>query len=298
MIGAVLALFGATLIGAGLARQHAVASTVEAHAAMDPRLILRLLRRRSWLLGVLLANLGFVFIASGIATGRLAIVEPVAATQVLFALLFAARASGRRLRRSDWIAVSAALAGLAGFLLVAAPQEGVDTSPAVPWSVPLAALVVLVAAGLLISRGRSRAAQGFVFALLAGASFGTADALIKVMSNVAGDDGGLSLLSHWSPYAWMAAGAIALLLQQSAYHATHLGAAMPATSTLAPTVATLLGAVMLGEQLRSGWWAVPLELGLFGLLLVGVARLAASPVMSDEPEDAVAAQDLALPSPS
>lgn len=286
MTGAVLALIGATLLGAGLARQHAAASAVEEqHAAMDPRLILRLLRRRSWLLGVLLANCGFVFIASAIATGRLAIVEPVAATQVLFALLFAARASGHPLRRSDWIAVSAALVGLAGFLLVAAPEEGADTSPAVSWAVPLGGLVVAVAAGVLLSRGLSRASRGFVFALLAGATFGTADALIKLMSNVAKDEGTLHLASHWSLYAWLVAGGIALLLQQSAYHATHLAASMPATSTLAPTTATLLGALMLGEQLRSGWWAVPLELALFGLLLAGVARLAASPVMSEAIED-------------
>jgi drug/metabolite transporter (DMT)-like permease len=283
VIGAVLALVGATLIGAGLARQHAVASTVDGeHAAMDPRLILRLLRRRAWLFGVLLANFGFVFIASGIATGRLTIVEPVAATQVLFALLFAARASGRRLRRSDWIAVSAALAGLAGFLIVAAPQEGADTSPAVPWSVPLAGLVVAVGAGVLLSRGMSRAHQGFVLALLAGMSFGTADALIKVMSNAAQDDSAARLLSHWSLYAWGSAGVIALLLHQCASHETHMHAALPATRTLAPTVATLLGAIMLGEQLRSEWWAVPLEIALFGLLLAGVARLAASPVMGDD----------------
>jgi hypothetical protein len=102
------------------------------------------------------------------------------------------------------------------------------------------------------------------------------------MSDTAGDHGALSLLGHWSLYTWMATSLTAVLLQQSAYHSTHLGAAMPATSTLGPTTATLLGAVMLGEQLRSGW-AVPVELALFALLLVGVARLAASPVLDDDP---------------
>ena len=280
MSGAILALVGATLIGAGLARQHAAAGTVEEHAAMDPRLLLRLVRRRAWLLGVLLANLGFVFVASGIATGRLAMVEPVAATQVLFALLFSARASGRTLGRSEWIAIVAALTGLAGFLVVAAPKEGTDTAPAVPWAVPLAVLATLVVVGLLASRPLARAPRGLVFAALAGCSFGTADTLIKVMSNTADDHGAVHLLGHWSLYVWSGAGLLALLLQQSAYQSTHLGAAMPATSTLAPTVATLLGAAMLGEQLRGGW-AVPLELALFALLLAGVARLAASPVLDD-----------------
>ena len=283
MIGAVLALIGATLIGAGLARQHAAAGTVEEHAAMDPRLFLKLMRRKSWLIGVALANGGFVFIASGIATGRLSIVEPIGATQVLFALFFAARASGRRLSRPEWIAAGAALAGVAGFLVVAAPREGAHPEAVVSWSVPIVGLAVLVVIGLTLSRTMSRTQRGVLFAALAGLTFGTSDALIKVMS----DHGAGGLFTHWSLYAWMAAGTIALLLQQSAYQATHLGAAMPATSTLAPTTATLLGAAMLGEQLRGGW-AVPVEIALFGLLLMGVARLAASPVLSDDVEPAVA----------
>lgn len=283
MIGAVLALIGATLIGAGLARQHAAAGTVEEHAAMDPRLFLKLMRRKSWLIGVALANGGFVFIASGIATGRLSIVEPIGATQVLFALFFAARASGRQLSRTEWIAAGAALAGVAGFLVVAAPQQGTDTSPAVPWSLPIIGLGLLVVTGLAVSRSMARTQRGVMLAMLAGLTFGTSDALIKVMS----DNGAGGLFTHWSLYTWMAAGTVALLLQQSAYQATHLGAAMPATSTLAPTTATLLGAVMLGEQLRGGW-AVPIEIALFGVLLLGVARLAASPVLSDEAEPAVA----------
>jgi hypothetical protein len=60
---------------------------------------------------------------------------------------------------------------------------------------------------------------------------------------------------------------------------------MPATSTLAPTTASLLGAVMFGEELRSGW-AVPVELTLFAMMLVGVALLASSPII-----DAAAGQD-------
>ena len=288
MTGAVLALIGATLIGAGLARQHAAASTVDAHAAMDPRLLWHLARRKSWLLGVALANGGFVFVASGIATGHRAIVEPIAATQVLFALVFAARASGRSLRRPEWMAAGAALAGVAGFLIVAAPTHRAGADPAVPWVVPIAALVTLVVGGLIVSRGMIRASRGLVLAGLAGLAFGTGDALIKAMSDTADAHGAGSLLGHWSLYAWMAAGLLALLLQQSAYQSTHLGAAMPATCTLAPTTATVLGAVMLGEQLRGGW-AIPFELALFGLLLAGVARLAASPTLDNSEDEPSAA---------
>jgi drug/metabolite transporter (DMT)-like permease len=282
MIGAVPALIGALLIGAGLARQHAVARTVDPHAAMDPRLLWRLARQRSWLVGAGVANLGFLCIATGISTGRLSVVEPVAATQVLFALLFSARASGRRLHRPEFVAAVCALLGLAGFLVVAAPKHQAHPEQAVPWVVPIGMLLVVVAIGVVVCRALENTARGVVLAALAGLTFGTADALIKVMSNTVRDHGVPHLAGHWSLYAWSAAGLTAVLLQQSAYHTTHLGAAMPATATFGPTTATVLGAAMLGEQLRGGW-AVPVEVVFFGLLLVGVARLAASPVLDDAP---------------
>jgi hypothetical protein len=78
----------------------------------------------------------------------------------------------------------------------------------------------------------------------------------------------------------MVIGPLAFLLQQSAYHSTHLGAAMPATSTLGPTTATILGAAMFGEQLRGGW-AVPIEVAFFAVLLIGVARLAMSKTLEE-----------------
>ena len=281
MIGAVPALIGAVLIGAGLARQHAVAGTVDKTSAMDPRLLLRLARKRSWLVGAGIANLGFLCVATGISTGRLAIVEPIASTQVLFALLFAARSSGRRLQRPELIAAAFALIGVAGFLVVAAPKHRAHFASAVPWAVPIGILLVVVAVGVAASRNLTSTKRGIALAALSGVAFGTADSLIKVISDTVRDHGVGYLAGHWPFYAWGLVSLTAVLLQQSAYHTTHLGAAMPATCTFGPTTATILGAVMLGEQLRGGW-AVPVEIVFFALLLVGVARLAASPVLEGD----------------
>ena len=99
MTAAVLALIGAVLLGTGSAKQHAVAVAADPHAPMDPRLIVHLARRSAWLIGNLMAFGGFLCIASAIATGRLLVVEPLASTQVLFALLYASRASRRPLQR-------------------------------------------------------------------------------------------------------------------------------------------------------------------------------------------------------
>lgn len=280
MTAVVLALVGAVLIGTGSAKQHAVVVAADPHAPMDPRLIVHLIRRRAWLVGYLMAFGGFLCVAIAIATGRLVVVEPLGSTQVLFALLYAAHASRRPLQRREWTAVGLTITGLAGFLIVAAPKEQPDAAPVVPWGVPLGALAIVLIVGVLVARALTPDRRGITFAILAGLAFGTADALIKAMSTTADDFGAAHLLSHWSLYTWMVLGPLAFLLQQSAYHATHLGAALPATSTLAPTTATILGAAMFGEQLRGGL-AVPVELAFFAVLLVGIARLAMSKTLEE-----------------
>lgn len=270
MLAGVLALLGAVLIGGGAAQQHAVASGAEEHVPLDPRLLLHLARRPAWLAGLAMNLGGFALIITAIGTGRLAVVEPIGATQVLFALLFAARATRTPLRRVEWLAAAATIAGLAGFLLVAAPEEG-ESAELVPWAVPLGVLAAVVVVGGLASRVLAPHRRGIVFAALAGVGFGTGDALVKAVTEI----GASGALTHWPLYAWMAVATSSFLFQQSAYHATHLAAAMPATSTLAPTTATLLGAVMFGEELRGGW-ALPVELAFFAVLLAGVAGLARS----------------------
>ncbi|MEY2570186.1 MAG: hypothetical protein QOE63_536 [Acidimicrobiaceae bacterium] len=280
VITVVLALAGAVLIGTGSARQHAVVVAEDPHAPMDPRLIVHLFRRRAWLLGGLMTFGGFLCIASAIATGRLVVVEPLGSTQVLFALLYASRVARQPLQRREWTAIVLTIIGLAGFLIVAAPKEQANATPAVPWIVPLGALAIVIVIGVSVARTLTPDRRGFVFAVLAGLGFGTADALIKLMSTTADHLGAAHLLAHWSLYAWMAVSPLAFLLQQSAYHSTHLGAAMPATTTLGPTTATILGAAMFGEQLRGGW-ATPVELVFFAVLLVGVARLAMSKTLEE-----------------
>jgi drug/metabolite transporter (DMT)-like permease len=292
-MAAVFALVASLFIGAGIALQHRQASAEDAHAVMDPRLVLRLLRRRTWLLGMAVSMAGFGFQATAIATGRLVVVAPLNAMNVLVALLLSARHAGRRLGPREWRGAAAAVVGVAGFLVVAAPKEAPDASELLPWAVPLGLLAAVVLPGVLLARTRPPAIRGVVLAALAGLSFGCSDALIKVFTEVGGDHGIEGVLGHWGIYAWLVVSPMAFLLQQSAFHATHLGAAMPATSTLSPTTASLLGALMFGDRLRGGA-AVPAELALFALMLVGVFLLSSSPLIEAdaEPEhDPVAGPD-------
>jgi drug/metabolite transporter (DMT)-like permease len=283
IIALLLALVAAMAAGTGVALQQRASHEEDAHAVMDPRLVMRLFRRRTWIIGIAIGTSGAVLQAAAIARGRLVLVEPVLAMSVLFALLVSARHAGRRLGPREWRGLAFTIVGAAGFLIVAAPSEGADRSPVVSWAVPLTVLGVVVVAGVLLLRRLPSEPRGLSLAMLAGLGFGTADALIKLISDVGGIDGAGGIFTHWGIYAWMVVSPLAFLLQQSALHTTHLGAAMPGTSTLQPPTAALLGALMFGEQIRGGW-AIPVELALAVVMLAGVVLLSSSPLIEAEPE--------------
>ena len=281
---AVLALVAAVLIGTGLSLQHRAAAAEDPHAAMDPRLVLRLVRRATWLVGIGVGFAGFAFEAMAIGSGRLVLVEPIMACSVVFALFLSARHSRRRLGRREWRGVATTVVGVGGFIAVASPSAGVDTSPAVPWLVPLGLFAALALVGIVVARGLDGERRGVLLAALAGLGFGTASSLIKLVTDVADGGGAGDVFGHWSLYVWMLVSPTAFLLQQSALHATHLGAALPATSTLSPSTSCILGALMFGEQIRGGW-AIPAEVVLIALMLVGVATLASSPIIEGDVDD-------------
>jgi hypothetical protein len=284
-VGAVVfALIAAALAGTGVALQQHASSAEDPHAVMDPRLLLRLLRRKRWLAGMGIATSGFVFQAAAISTGHLVLVEPILVAHILVGLLVSARLGNRRLHAAEWVGLVATVAGVGGFLAVAAPKAGHDLVPAVPWAVPLAAFAVLVVVGRAVAVRFDTTRRALTLGVLTGLGFGLSDALIKVISDVGGNGGGVSaIVSHWSLWAWFVISPTAFLLQQSALHAGHLGAALPATASVQPTAAALLGVVMLDERVRGGW-AIPVELLLAAVVLVGVSMLARSPIIDPDAE--------------
>ncbi|HJR26855.1 MAG TPA: DMT family transporter [Acidimicrobiales bacterium] len=287
MIPALFAAAGAVLIGSGIALQQLVAAEQDEHAVMDPRLVVRLLRRKRWLIGIGLSNLGFACQATAIATGRLVLIEPITATNVLFALLVSSNRTHRRLGPREWRGALAAIVGVGGFLAVANPTEGELGDPAVPWAVVMAAIAVVVVAVTLVARQAAGTRRAVTLAIGGGLAFGVSDAVLKLVTDIGDAEGVDGIVSHWSIWGWMVVSTLAFLLQQSAFHTAHLGASMPATSTLSPVTAAILGAVMFDEQVRGGWWLLP-EAVLAGLLVLGVVLLATSPLIEVEPDDLAA----------
>jgi hypothetical protein len=110
---------------------------------MHPRLLLDLARRPRWLAGIGLDAMSFLILALALAFGPLALVQPLASLDVLFALPLIARLQGRRLTMGDGIGAVTVAGGIVIFLAVAPPTGGLKAPSLTTWA------PVFVAAGTL-----------------------------------------------------------------------------------------------------------------------------------------------------
>lgn len=159
-------------------------------------LLLRLARRPVWLAGIGCMILGFACQVSALHFGALALVQPILALELLFVFAYMAVLGSRRVQLRDWFAASGMSAGLALFLLAAAPSGGRPHAPGSSWW--LAGLVTagVVLAGLAAAFGldRRRVAHGSRRAAVLGATtgicWGFVAAVIKEFSSHLGAGAG------------------------------------------------------------------------------------------------------------
>src|SRR5580700_11060936 len=137
VLAVAFAMVGAFSYALASVTQQRAASQLPSAAAFDPAVLFRLARRRRWLVSLIAVICGYGCQAAALDFGRLVVVEPVFPIGLLFALLLAARAEGRRLGHAEWTAAVAAVGGLAIFLVAAQPSGGHRTAP--PSSLGLAA---------------------------------------------------------------------------------------------------------------------------------------------------------------
>jgi hypothetical protein len=190
-------------------------------------------------------------------------------------------------KRRDWLAVVAMCAGLGLFLLAASPSGGRLYAPgALWWLAGLASLgVVLIALAVAFGLGRrpgaAPARRAAVLGAATGISWGFVAAVIKELSSHLGHGLG-ALVSNWSFYVLIGAGAATLLLASHALAAGPLAASQPGFTILDPLSASLLGLFLFSEHLQ----ADPLDLAgealALALLIAGVSALSHSHLIVGE----------------
>ncbi|WP_327288034.1 DMT family transporter [Streptomyces sp. NBC_01198] len=274
-----LGLGAACCLGFGFVLQQRAAARAPLADFLSFRLLLDLIRMPDWLLGVGLMVCGQILGAVALAYGEVSLVEPLTATNLLFAMALSRRLSGQPLGWNGWFGVVVLALGVTGFIVAGRPRGGGPEAGALRhW------LVFGIVAGLamlltLKARRLPRSGEAALLGLAAGLLYGLQDSLTRVCGQIVEDSGLAVLAVSWQPYAVGVLGLSGMLLVQSAFEMAPLRMSLPSLTAAQPIAGIVCGVGFLGDRLR--FTAGPLAWEAAGLaaIVVGVVLLGRHPAM-------------------
>jgi len=271
------ALIAAMLYGTGAAlQQHQAAAAPDASAGR-PSLLLLLVRRPWWLLGIVGEFSGFAIHAVALHSGPLAIVQMLTASSLIFSVATVRVWSRRRLGWKTWGACLAVIAGIGAFVALTAPS--LPRGHGGPHHAAFTAAALALAAVPFAVTGLAAAGRRRAVLLAVGAGLADAGVAVTTMAftHVLGH-GLTGVVTSWPTYALMFGGPCSFLLTQTAYQAGRPMITLPAVTVVTPMASLAAGAGLLGETARlsaAGAAGVGFALLLTVAGLATLARLAA-----------------------
>jgi drug/metabolite transporter (DMT)-like permease len=290
MIAVPLALLAAVCNAIASVLQRKAARSVPASEAFRLALMWDLIRRPAWLLGILALIGGFLFQATALGFGGLALVQPLLVVELPVTMLIAAWMFKIRLGRQSWLAVGALTVGLAIFLIAAAPANADRLPGLLGWVISAAVTAGLVTLAVAVGMVAGSGLRGVALGIAAGLSFAYTAVLMKRTIDVL-ERNPPAVLTTWSLYTMIATGLCSVFLLQNALQRSSLVAVQPALTVTDPVASTGYGVALFGEDIRTGPWVVPELVGI-GVILLGsvllsrsTAILAHDVIRVDDPEE-------------
>ena len=239
--------------------------------------LFRLVAVPVWLLGTVIALVGYATQGAALDRGRLVVVQPLMVTTIVWALPLGYWLTSQHVVRRQVLGAAAVVVGLAMFVLVGDPDAGVDdasTRGLVTAAVVISAVVVVL---MLWLRTKSAPAlRAAVLGLCAGLLFGLSATFAKPVINDL-HDGIAAAAEDWRTWALLGFGFAAFLIQQLSLATGQLAPAMAAVSVSNPAISVILGLLLFQERLtRPGWHVVvagaALVAALGGAILITLAN--------------------------
>lgn len=274
-----LGVSAACCLGLGFVLQQRAATRAPLADFLSFRLLLDLMRMPDWLLGIGFMVGGQVLGAIALAYGEVSLVEPLTATNLLFAMALSRWLTRQPLGLSGWGGIALLALGVTAFIVAGQPHGGGSEAGALRhW------LVFGTVAGLaLLLTGAARrlppAPEATLLALAAGLLYGLQDGLTRICGGIVGDDGIAQLFVHWQPYAVAAIGLTGIMLVQSAFETAPLRMSLPALTAAQPLAGIACGIGFLGDQLRVTPGALAWQAAGLAAIVVGVVLLGRHPAM-------------------
>ena len=281
----VLALAAALLFALGTVLQQR-AGLEEPSEGSSSGLLLRMARRPVWLFGILADAFGFLAQAAALGVGRLAVVQPLLVSSVVFALPLGARLTGQRVRRLDVGAAFLVVVALIAFLTIADPSGGHDDAPVRRWLIAGGICVLVCVPLVLLGRHGSPPRRAAMLGVATGILFALSAALTKAVVDELGE-GVFGIFVDWHLYALIVVGYVSMTLNQLALNTGALAPAVATSMAFDPITSVVLGVTVLGESLDSSPPEVAATLLSLAAAVVGMAILARS--QSETGPDAVSA---------
>ena len=273
VLGLAAALLASLLFNVGLVLQALEARREPPRLALRIELLLVLLRRWRWTLGLLLGLVGVIPQVIALATAPFVVVQPALTVGLLVVLATGVRTLGERVGPQVWLGVVAIIGGVA--LIASGAAEHVETHRG--GFVVIAVVAVPCAVALVPFAVRGTRFDGGVLTMVAsGAGFAAANIATKLMS----DDVGLR---HWSNAgAWAAvglgAGVAATITGMTAFQRVAATVVVPVTTA----IQTFLPIVLEPLFLREAWSSTSVD----GLVLAAglVVALAGTVAVARAPQ--------------
>lgn len=281
----VITLAAAGFLGLGFVAQHHAAYREPLGRMLHLSLLLDLVRRPLWLAGVGAMLCGQVLGALALSRADVTKVEPLLATNLVFALAIGRIACKENLTAGEWLGGAMASGGIAVFLVAGSPHGEQAVGPGSWRWIAAGAVLVVAAAMVWLGRQSSLQVRAMLLAAAAGMLFGVQDAVTRGLLIRFGH-GLTAVVASWQPYALVVVAVCGLLLAQSAFDAAPLRVSLPAATAAEPLVGIALGVVVFTERMRLG--PAPLAGAVIGLALMvsGIVILGRSPYLAKSPGDA------------
>jgi drug/metabolite transporter (DMT)-like permease len=267
---------GACFAAANLVQQWA--SRSREPGALSPRLLLALVRSRTWLIGFGLVAASYGLQSVALSFGPLSMVQAIMVSEILFAAPVSARLHHERVEHRLVLGAAAVAAGLPLALAATSPQRGDPAASDRAWLLTIAAVGAVAAIGIVARGLLHGVARASALAFSGAVVMGSQSALLAV-SLVHLREGAVAVLASWQTYALILASLLGGWLIQGAYREGPLAASLPLLDAGEPTVAVLIGVLLFGERLQTGPVRLPLTILGIVLVLVGIVLVDSSPTV-------------------
>jgi len=281
VVSVLFALLTALFNGLASVLQRIAASSAPQSRALHLSLFGYLIRRKVWLAGIGMVILAALCQATALATGPVALVQPIFIIELPFTLLVASRVNRRPLPRMTWWAVGLVTVSLGAGLAAAAPSGGSDTASTKVWVIALVVTGVFEAVVITVgvrARGNARAAA---LGLAAACGYALTATLMKT-AVAALPHGAAAFFGTWQLYATAAAGVGALFLLQNALQAGSLVYVQPPLTLGDALISASYGVTIYGEDVRTDGWLLVIEIAAVIAVTLGCIQLSRSLAMVHE----------------